>query len=134
MALLTLASLLVHIGFPLAPPRMLPGDGMVDLGHLFGPSVYATAPTSGFTDQFAAMPSLHVGWAVLVAVAAIRALRSRWRWLVLLHPLLTIGVVVITGNHYWLDGATSIALLAVAASVVAFGGRHIEGHPIPTDL
>jgi hypothetical protein len=118
MALLTLTSLVVHIGFPLAPPRMLPGDGMADLGHLFGPSVYGSATTSGFTDQFAAMPALHVGWAVLVAVAGIRALRSCWRWLLVLHPLLTLGVVVVTGNHYWLDGLTSVALLAVAASAV----------------
>ena len=119
LAGLTLTSLLVHIGFPLAPPRLLPGDGVLDLGHLFGPSVYATTTTSGFADQFAAMPSLHVGWAMVVAIAGIRALRTRWRWLLLLHPLVTVLVVVVTGNHYWLDGLSAMVLLSVASSVVA---------------
>jgi hypothetical protein len=107
---------------------------MVDLGQLFGPSVYASSSTSGFADQFAAMPSLHVGWAVLVAVAGIRALRSRWRWLLVLHPLLTLGVVVVTGNHYWLDGATSVVLLTVAVTAVAFSGLQGAGGRVSTSV
>ncbi len=117
MAAMTFAALLLQTAIPLAPPRMLSGVGLVDLAHLYGPSVYGTAANSGFTDQFAAMPSLHVGWAVLVAVAAIRALRSRWRFLVLLHPALTLTVVLVTGNHYWLDGLVSIVLLCLAIAL-----------------
>jgi hypothetical protein len=114
MGAMTFAALVVQIAMPLAPPRMLSGVGLVDLAHLYGPSVYGNAANSGFADQFAAMPSLHVGWAVLVAVAAIRALRTRWRFLALLHPALTLTVVLVTGNHYWLDGAVSILLLGMA--------------------
>lgn len=114
MGAMTFAALVLQIALPLAPPRMLSGVGLVDLAHLYGPSVYGTSANSGFADQFAAMPSLHVGWAVLVALAAIRALRTRWRFLALLHPALTVTVVLVTGNHYWSDGIVSIALLWLA--------------------
>ena len=63
------------------------------------------------------MPSLHIGWAVLVAVGLIVATRSRWRWLWLAHPIITILVVVATANHWWLDGAVGIALLGIAIAV-----------------
>ncbi|MDX5575126.1 phosphatase PAP2 family protein [Streptomyces sp. ID01-9D] len=115
LAALTAAALVLHILFPLAPPRMLPVAGMVDTGQVYGPTVYGQTPaTDTMANQFAAMPSLHVGWAVMVAVGLIVATRSRWRWLWLLHPALTLLVVVGTANHYWLDAIVVAALLAVA--------------------
>jgi hypothetical protein len=63
-------------------------------------------------NQFAAMPSLHVGWAALIAIAMITVTRSRWRWLWVLHPVTTFAVVVLTANHYWLDGLVALVLLA----------------------
>jgi len=59
------------------------------------------------------MPSVHYAWALMVAVLAIRATRSRWRWLVLVHPVATALVVVITGNHFWLDGIVADVIFAV---------------------
>ena len=56
------------------------------------------------------MPSVHVAWSVLVAWAVITRARSRWRWLILLHPLVTVFVVVATGNHYWADGIVAVAI------------------------
>jgi hypothetical protein len=117
MALLTFTSLVIHAVFPLAPPRMLSADGMVDLARLYGPAVYGPSSTSGFSDQFAAMPSLHVGWALLVAVALIRVTTSRWRWLLLLYPATTLSVVVVTGNHYFMDAVVAAALLPLAVAV-----------------
>ncbi|MDX3339286.1 phosphatase PAP2 family protein [Streptomyces sp. ME02-6979.5a] len=115
LAALTAAALVLHLLFPLAPPRMLPVAGMVDTGQVYGPTVYGQTPaTDTMANQFAAMPSLHVGWAVMVAVGLIVATRSRWRWLWLLHPALTLLVVVGTANHYWLDAIVVAALLAVA--------------------
>ncbi len=76
-----------------------------------------TPATDTMANQFAAMPSLHVGWAVMVAVGLIAATRSRWRWLWLLHPAITLFVVVGTANHYWLDAIVVVALLAVALTV-----------------
>ncbi|TDW23712.1 phosphatase PAP2 family protein [Kribbella kalugense] len=108
LASLTGLALIGHMFFPLAPPRMMPG--WVDTGVLLGQSVYGPSTHSGVANQFAAMPSLHVGWALMVAVFLIRATRSRWRWLWIAHPVLTFTVVVVTANHYWLDGLVAIAL------------------------
>ena len=64
--------------------------------------------------QFAAMPSIHVGWAAVVSLGVVAASTSKWRWLALFHVLATIFVVSATGNHWWLDGLVAIALLGIA--------------------
>ncbi|MEV0343007.1 phosphatase PAP2 family protein [Nocardia sp. NPDC050713] len=109
---LTGTGLLLHVLLPLAPPRMLPERGFVDLAALHGQSVYGPSHSDGMSNQFAAMPSLHVGWALLLAVAMIAATRTRWRWLALAHPALTTVIVIGTGNHYWLDAIIAVLLLA----------------------
>jgi hypothetical protein len=109
---LTGIALFMYLLFPLAPPRMLAGTGLVDAGAHFGPGVYSTTPaTDHFENQYAAMPSVHVGWATFVAVAIIVAGRSRWRWLWLIHPVVTAVVVVGTANHYVMDAVVAWALL-----------------------
>jgi hypothetical protein len=118
LILMTGAALVVGVVFPLAPPRMRPDLGFVDTGALFGPSVYGPpGGGGGIANQFAAMPSLHIGWSVLVALGFIVAMRSRWRWLWLLHPVMTILVVVGTANHWWLDGVVAVLLLGGALAV-----------------
>jgi hypothetical protein len=114
IVLLTAAALAVHFVMPLAPPRMLTGTGMLDLGRLYGPAVYGPPETDQISNQYAAMPSLHVGWALVVAIALIVATTGRYRGLWLLHPAITLLVVVATGNHYWLDALAAAALLAGA--------------------
>ncbi|GIM95957.1 phosphatase PAP2 family protein [Paractinoplanes toevensis] len=120
LAWLTASALVVHLLMPLAPPRMLTAIGMVDTGRLFGPAVYGSPSTDTLTNQYAAMPSLHVAWAVVVALAMIGATRSRsrWRWLWLVHPAITLFVVVVTGNHYWLDAIVAMVLLGLVAAVL----------------
>jgi hypothetical protein len=78
--------------------------------------VYAVTAQLG-SDQYSAMPSVHVAWAALVAVAVIQATRSRWRWLILVHTALTLYVVAATANHFWLDGVVAVALLGVSVVV-----------------
>jgi hypothetical protein len=118
LAALTAAALALHLLFPLAPPRMLAATHLLDTAQIYGPSVYGADPdTDSMANQFAAMPSLHFGWALMVAIGLIAATRSRWRWLWLLHPLLTLLVVVGTANHYWLDAIVAAALLGVALAV-----------------
>jgi hypothetical protein len=112
LAWLTAAALAVHVLMPLAPPRMLTGIGIVDTAKTLGPSVYGPPSTDTLANQYAAMPSLHVGWAVVIALAVIVATRSRWRWLALAHPVVTVTVVVVTGNHYWLDAIVVLFLIA----------------------
>ena len=121
LALLTGAALVVHLIFPLAPPRMLARTGLLDTGQLFGPSVYGSPGTDSVTNQYAAMPSLHVGWSLLVAFTLMTLTRGRWRGLWLLHPLFTLLVVVGTANHYWIDAAVAAALLAVAMRLTGLG-------------
>jgi PAP2 superfamily len=108
---LTGACLLIQL-IPVAPPRMLPGTGLVDTAVLYHQSVYSS--TAGFNaDELSAMPSVHVGWAVLVAVAVITVTSSRWRWLALLYPAMTTLVVVATANHFWLDGIVAVLVLGL---------------------
>ena len=115
LVLFTAAALLVQF-VPVAPPRMLPGDGMIDTALRYGQSVYGSV--AGFNaDQLSAMPSVHVGWAMLTALVIVEVSRSRWRWLALAYPLLTMLAVVVTANHYWLDGIAAALLLALALVV-----------------
>jgi hypothetical protein len=101
---------------PVAPPRMLPETGLVDTAILYHQSVYGSV--AGFeADQLSAMPSVHVGWALLVAIAVIGTARTRWRWLVLAYPALTTLVVVVTANHFWADGIVAAALLGLVLLV-----------------
>ncbi|WP_329402635.1 phosphatase PAP2 family protein [Streptomyces melanogenes] len=141
LALVTTAALALHILLPLAPPRMLASAGLVDTAQVYGPSVYSAKPdTDTMANQFAAMPSLHFGWALMVAIGLIAATRGRWRWLWLLHPALTLLVIVGTANHYWLDALVATVLLGAALSFVprpqpVRGGRtvavHVRRSPVP---
>jgi hypothetical protein len=115
MVTLTAIALVVHVLYPLAPPRMLPG--FVDTGQLFGPNVYGDSAANSVANQFAAMPSLHVGWALLVAIAMVSASSSRWRYLWFAHPVITVLVVVATANHYWLDGLVAGGILAATLGI-----------------
>ncbi|MER5638631.1 phosphatase PAP2 family protein [Kitasatospora sp. NPDC002227] len=110
---LTTAACLTVQFVPVAPPRMLPGNGFVDLAAEYGQSVYGGAVAGVVPDQLSAMPSVHVAWAVIVAVAVVRIAVTPWRWLVVLHPLATVFVVVVTANHFWADGLVAVALLLV---------------------
>lgn len=111
VVLLTASALLIQM-VPVAPPRMFSSLGFVDTGLLYHQSMYGPVG-SGVPTQLAAMPSLHVGWSVLVAVVVVRVSTSRWRWLVVLHPLATMYVVVATANHWWFDGLAAIGLIAL---------------------
>ena len=105
-----------------APPRFLGDLGYVDLSTRYGLSVYGPVGT-GVSDQFAAMPSIHVGWAAVVSFGIVAASSSRWRWLALLHLVLTMLVVSATGNHWWLDGIVAIALLVLGLRMDRSGRR-----------
>ncbi|TDD28608.1 inositol phosphorylceramide synthase [Actinomadura sp. KC06] len=123
---LTAAGLLVHMLFPLAPPR-LAEIGAIDTMLTVGPSAYPAGAAEGIANQYAAMPSLHIGWAILVAVAVVRVSRSRWRWVIAMHAPITVFVVVVTANHYWTDGIVAAALLAGAMALVSLVERVRQG-------
>jgi hypothetical protein len=83
----------------------------------YGPNPYHSEGVREFANQYAAMPSLHVGWALIVAYGVIRISKSRFRWLILVHPIMTTLAVVLTANHYWLDGIVAAAMVAWAVWV-----------------
>jgi PAP2 superfamily len=116
-ALAILTAFCVVIRFVrVAPPRFLPDLGYIDLSAHYGLSLYGPVGT-GVSDQFAAMPSIHVGWAAVVSFGIVAVGTSRWRWLFLLHLVLTMIVVSATGNHWWLDGIVAIGLLGIAIAI-----------------
>lgn len=118
LALTTASGLLVHLAIPVAPPRMLGPLGFVDTADVYGPAVYGPPAQNSLADQYAAMPSLHIGWAIMVAIGIIATTRTRWRWLAIAHPAVTTLVVIGTANHFWLDGMVAAALLVVSLVVV----------------
>ena len=119
LILMTGAALAIHTAFPLAPPRLFDRLGFIDTAAAYGPSVYHAAPQAdSLANQFAAMPSLHFGWAVVVAIGVIRASGSRRRWLWILHPTITLFVIVGTANHFWLDAVVAGLLVVVADHAV----------------
>ena len=121
---MTAMGLGIHAIYPLAPPRMLPDLGLIDTGRLFGLSPYGDAQ-EGLANQFAAMPSLHFGWALLVGWGALRYGRRRTRAVMMLHPFLTLAAIIITANHYWLDAVVALGLFATAMRLDSwFQRRH----------
>lgn len=109
--------MIIHLVFPLAPPRMLPRMfGFIDTGRILGPNPYDLGVAEA-ANQIAAMPSLHVGWSLLVAVGVVWMFDSKWRWLVLIHPAITTVVVVLTANHYWTDAIIAALLVALFWSI-----------------
>lgn len=139
MAWTTLGCLLVQL-LPVAPPRMMPG--IVDTGRLYNQSVYSHGLP---IDQLSAMPSMHVAWAAVVGYYTWRISSSRWRYLGPAHAVITVFVVVATGNHWWLDGIVAVTILSICAWSV-YGVRlawrtvltrrrtpHEVALPIPTD-
>jgi hypothetical protein len=112
VALTTLWCLAIQL-IPVAPPRLVPGLHIADTPALFGQTVYPAFGKSG-PAQLSAMPSVHVAWAAIIGVSIVVASTWRWRWIWLAHPVVTMIVVVVTGNHYWLDGVVGVAVAALA--------------------
>ena len=115
----SVGSLAVYYLWPLAPPRMA-WPGMVDtlaVHHIFG--AVAKHGSDQLVNDFAAMPSLHVGWAIWCAVAVTGTLTARWRYLAWLYPVATTLVVMGTGNHYLLDGVGGAVAIGLGLVLTA---------------
>ncbi len=129
----TLIALLSYWLVPMAPPRMLPGfvDTMGQYGSYgwWGDSASAPKGLGSLTNQFAAMPSLHVGWAIWCGWQLGQHARRRWvRGIGAAYPALTVLVVIGTGNHYLADTAAGLLVLVLgytAARVVASVARRV---------
>jgi hypothetical protein len=124
LAILTAFCLVIRF-VKVAPPRYLTELGYVDVSVIHGIDVYGEAGT-GVSSQFAAMPSLHVAWAAVIAFGALAASTSRWRWIGMAHLVMTMLVIAATGHHWWLDGIVALALLWVSLQLDTVGRRAIR--------
>lgn len=114
---------LALIGFyfyPLAPPRLMSGGGFIDtvvVHHTWGST--ASGDMANMSNQYAAMPSMHVGWSLWVGLTVAFLTRHLWlRILAMAYPAVTLVVIVATANHFWMD-ALGGALCLGAGFVVA---------------
>lgn len=111
----TVLALVGFVVFPLAPPRLLPESfGFVDtarVGSEFWNVDSAHAAWSSWSNQFAAMPSLHIGWSIWCLWAVWPVVGRLGRTLVGAHLAWNVMVVVLTANHYWLDAAGGALVL-----------------------
>ena len=145
LAICTGLALVGFAMFPLMPPRLLdapcpgtvPGEityggacipsemrnyngattfGYVDTLDVYGgPWDFSDGPVARASNQYAAMPSLHIGWASWCAFGMWPLMRRRWtRAAVLLYPATTLFCIVVTANHYWLDGLGGLLTLGIA--------------------
>ncbi len=121
LVLINVIGFLVFWAYPLAPPRMLPSAGFVDVvavTHALGS--WRTSAMASQANELAAMPSLHMAWACWTTAALWQVLRARrGRPLLLIYPAMTALVVMATANHFLLDVIAGLATVAAAAGLAA---------------
>jgi len=111
---ISIIGLMVFWLFPVAPPRLLPGGGYIDTTAAIG---MVGLVDSASANPFAAMPSLHLAWAVWSAMFAARLIRRRsLRSVAYAYPVVTTIVVMATANHYFLDVVAGAATTIVATT------------------
>ncbi|GAA2425510.1 hypothetical protein GCM10010191_42330 [Actinomadura vinacea] len=102
--------------YPLAPPRFLGDEGFVDpVTALRTLGLYAGDASATFTNQYAAMPSMHAGWALWCGFVLVRLAAPSWAKVFgVLYPVTTVLVILGTANHYILDAVAGWALIGAA--------------------
>jgi hypothetical protein len=111
-------ALVLYVLYPTAPPRFMPEWGFTDtVSDFFGQS--ASHSASVLYNPYAAMPSMHVAFALMIGITGLRLVK--WRparvfWA--MYPLFISFVVIVTANHFWLDAAVG-AVVAVASAYAA---------------
>jgi len=111
--------LAIYILFPLAPPRLFPYTGFVDTLQMYSGINYDQQSIAMLYNPFAAMPSLHVGFALFTGIGVIAIGRRKIHWVIgILYPLLMATAVVGTANHYILDVIVGSMITIVAYLIV----------------
>jgi hypothetical protein len=121
--------MLVFAVLPVAPPRLVDeGELAVMVDTVLEHSqAYRVLQPPAFTNQYAAVPSLHVGWDLLAGIAIATTARRRWvRALAALLPVLMVLAVIITANHFVLDAVAGAALALASLTAV----RHRARRPV----
>lgn len=105
--------------YPLAPPRLMNGQNFIDtvlVHHTWGSM--ASGNLKHMSNQYAAMPSMHIGWSLWCGLTIFAVASAPWaRILGLLYPTATLVVIVSTANHFWLDAVGGMLCLAFGYTV-----------------
>ncbi len=105
--------------YPLAPPRLMNGQNFIDtvlVHHTWGSM--ASGNLKHMSNQYAAMPSMHIGWSLWCGLTIFAVASAPWaRILGLLYPTATLVVIVATANHFWLDAVGGMICLAFGYAV-----------------
>jgi membrane-associated phospholipid phosphatase len=113
-------ALVLYVLYPTAPPRFLPELGFTDsVAHFTG-----ARPDSGLErllfNPYAAVPSMHVCFALMLGLPVARMMRRRWAAAVWrLYPLVITWAVLTTANHWWMDAVLGALTAAVSAAFAA---------------
>jgi hypothetical protein len=103
--------------YPVAPPRLMNGYGFVDT-VLLGSRAYRVLQPASLTDVYASMPSLHVGWNLIMGISLVREARhAAAKAFGMVMPILMAATVVITANHYFLDVVVGVSLVLASLAV-----------------
>lgn len=107
----------IYALLPTAPPRLVPSSGIVDTLYVLSPHSLQWGINSSTANPYAAMPSLHMAYALFVACALIGLSRRRWlKPVFAAYPVLMFFAIIVTGNHWFLD-ALAGAMVTFAAYV-----------------
>ncbi|MFC9735244.1 phosphatase PAP2 family protein [Streptomyces roseolus] len=118
----TAVALVGYYLYPLAPPRLMESKDFVDtvlVHHTWGSM--ASGDLKHMSNQYAAMPSMHIGWSTWCGLTIFFLAKAPWaRVLGLLYPAVTLVVIVATANHFWLDAVGGWICLAFGFLVAYF--------------
>jgi hypothetical protein len=123
LVLVNLLAFVVFWLYPVAPPRMLGGFiDIVESSHAFGS--FHSGSLASHADELAAMPSLHIAWAVWCSLALWRMSARRWvRGLAILYPCVTAFAVIATGNHFVFDLLGGLFAICLSVAIVQLAER-----------
>ena len=120
LLVMTMIALAGYWLYPLAPPRLMTNGGYVDTAVKF--ELWGYTPSEAvvsLSNQYAAMPSMHFGWALWVGVVLALLARTRVvRTLGVLYPIVTLVVIVVTANHFVLDAVAALIIFMVSPVIV----------------
>ncbi|HEX3622933.1 MAG TPA: phosphatase PAP2 family protein [Acidimicrobiales bacterium] len=130
---INLIGFVVYWAYPVAPPRLLDGKGFVDIvavTHSIG--AWSSGRLASQANEYAAMPSLHIAWALWCALAVWCVRKDRpARAAAAAYPIFTSLAVMATANHYFLDVVAGAATALVAAAPMMIGAYRAARPPVP---
>ncbi len=126
--------LIFFITLPVAPPRFLPDAGFIDTVTQKD-NIYHVLQNPALVNEYAAMPSLHLGWNLLLGLALYRT-TTVWytKAFGVLMPVLTLAAIVFTANHYLLDAVAGVVVALAALWIAGFLNRRFAGSRIHSVL